>query len=125
LDFAEDESFDFVYAQSVFTHIPLELQKPWIMELRRILRPEGMLICNVIGSYHTNVMLNAEEQATLARDGHLTLDAKHPRASYSTQVIGSWDIFQRRDEVRKAFGAAFDILDYGMGQGLDLLILRR
>jgi SAM-dependent methyltransferase len=36
-----DASFDFVYAISVLTHIPTELQLPWMRELRRVLRPGG------------------------------------------------------------------------------------
>jgi SAM-dependent methyltransferase len=32
-----DESFDLIYALSVFTHIPLELQRSWLDELRRVL----------------------------------------------------------------------------------------
>ena len=36
----EDRTFDLVYAGSVFTHIP-EYADTWLMELRRILRPNG------------------------------------------------------------------------------------
>jgi hypothetical protein len=37
-----DGSFDLIYALSVFTHIPLEWQRPWLDELRRVLRPGGI-----------------------------------------------------------------------------------
>lgn len=44
-----DETFDFAYARSVFTHLPGELQRQWIGELRRILRPDGILYLTMHG----------------------------------------------------------------------------
>jgi SAM-dependent methyltransferase len=38
-----DQTFDLVYAHSIFTHIPAALQRPWIDELRRVLRPGGVV----------------------------------------------------------------------------------
>jgi len=40
-------TFDFIYANSVFTHIQMEATPNWIAELRRVLRPEGVLIATV------------------------------------------------------------------------------
>ena len=60
----------------------------------------------------------------LAREGSLTLDAADERASYSTQVMGSWDVFQTREQVLKSFGAVFEVKDYRPGT-LDLLALRK
>ena len=48
LDYA-DGMFEFAYALSVFTHIPEDLQQPWINELRRILRPGGYLLITTQG----------------------------------------------------------------------------
>jgi len=42
-----DSSFDFVYANSVFTHIQMQATPGWIAELRRVLRPGGALIATV------------------------------------------------------------------------------
>jgi SAM-dependent methyltransferase len=39
-----DESFDLVYCVSIFTHLPDEMQWPWLAELRRVLRPGGVLL---------------------------------------------------------------------------------
>jgi SAM-dependent methyltransferase len=44
-----DESFDLVYALSVFTHLTTELQLAWRDELRRVLRPGGRLILTTHG----------------------------------------------------------------------------
>jgi len=48
LDYA-DGMFDFAYALSVFTHTPEDLQQPWMIELRRVLRPGGYLLITTQG----------------------------------------------------------------------------
>jgi SAM-dependent methyltransferase len=45
----ESESFDLVYALSVFTHLTAELQVAWRDELRRVLRPGGVLLVTTHG----------------------------------------------------------------------------
>ena len=45
----EDESFDLVYALSVFTHLTADLQTAWRDELRRVLRPGGLLLLTTHG----------------------------------------------------------------------------
>jgi SAM-dependent methyltransferase len=39
-----DESFDYVSLTSVLHHIPQELQRLWISEIKRILKPNGTLL---------------------------------------------------------------------------------
>jgi SAM-dependent methyltransferase len=123
-----DGSFDLIYALSVFTHIPLEWQRPWLDELRRVLRPGGHLLCTVHGDNFINSQLDDQDRAALKRDGKVTLDAKNPRASYSSQVLGSWDVFQTRDQVREVFSAGFELLCYTSqlaAAGQDTLVLRK
>jgi SAM-dependent methyltransferase len=45
----ESESFDLVYALSVFTHLTAELQLGWRDELLRVLRPGGYLLATTHG----------------------------------------------------------------------------
>lgn len=47
-----DGFFDFVYANSVFTHIPCMLMDRWATELRRVIRPGGFLIFSVLDANH-------------------------------------------------------------------------
>jgi SAM-dependent methyltransferase len=44
-----DGSFDLIYAVSVFTHLDEELQRRWLEELRRVLKPKGLLLFTVHG----------------------------------------------------------------------------
>jgi len=58
----EDESFDLVYALSVFTHLTAELQLAWRDELRRLLRPGGRLLLTTHGNSYVP-RLTQEERA--------------------------------------------------------------
>ena len=124
LSFAENDSLDLVFAASVFTHIPLETQHLWIQEMYRILRPGGFFLADVLGHYHQKMMLSPDDLDSLRKEGQFTLDATNPNSSHSTQIIGSWDVFQTRKEVLNAFGSVFHIHDY-LPRGLDLLVLQK
>lgn len=44
-----DASFDFIYARSVFTHLPEDLQQQWIRAFHRVLRANGLLYLTMHG----------------------------------------------------------------------------
>jgi SAM-dependent methyltransferase len=52
---AGDQSFDLVYAYSVFSHLSEETSLAWAGEFARILRPGGMLIVTTLKQAHINV----------------------------------------------------------------------
>ncbi len=57
----EDSQFDFVYAMSVFTHLPADLQRTWIKELARVTKRGGYVLFTAHGeSYFYD--LSQEEQ---------------------------------------------------------------
>lgn len=56
-----DDTFDFVYALSVFTHLPEAEQHSWMGELRRVLRPGGVLLVTLHGPGSLN-LLTADER---------------------------------------------------------------
>lgn len=61
-----DESFDLVYALSVFTHLTADLQLAWRDELRRVLRLGGFLLVTTHGrSYVTR--LSTDERVRFER----------------------------------------------------------
>jgi len=55
-----DQSFDFIYALSVFTHIPEALQFSWMDELRRVMKSQGLLLITTHGKRYLNVMTQEE-----------------------------------------------------------------
>lgn len=59
----EDESFGLVYAISVFTHLTEEVGAAWMSELRRILRPGGILMFTVHGESLRDRLLPQERIA--------------------------------------------------------------
>jgi SAM-dependent methyltransferase len=61
-----DESFDLVYALSVFTHLTDDLQLAWRDELRRVLRPGGRLLLTTHGRSYLP-RLDDEERARFER----------------------------------------------------------
>ena len=48
----EDESFDFIWAISVFTHLS-DNSVPWLLELRRLLKPDGLLMASYMGEHNS------------------------------------------------------------------------
>jgi SAM-dependent methyltransferase len=57
----EDERFDFIYAISVFTHLPEPLQHAWMQELQRVLAPGGLLALTTKGESRLDP-LDADER---------------------------------------------------------------
>lgn len=60
------ESFDVVYNFSVFTHLSEEAQKAWTAELKRVLKPGGLLICTTHGENYRYLLTRKGEQAAYA-----------------------------------------------------------
>lgn len=70
----EPETFDLVYAISVFTHLPEQAQLRWIEELRRVLAPGGHLVLTTTGDVYRG-KLTGDELERLDR-GELIV--RHP-----------------------------------------------
>ena len=101
----EPESFDLIYALSVFTHIPEALQRPWIEELMRLLRPGGYLFLTVSGNAYRE-QLSPSERTSFAV-GELTTrfdelagtnlcTAYHPPVYVTSQLLSGATIVQQR-----------------------------
>ena len=106
-----DETFDFVYAISVFTHLNEDYQFRWLEELRRITIPGGILLLTVDSS------LVGDQQFVFQR-------------SYEDGLFPAWyqNAFHSRDYVFTNFGKYFDVLDYlprGMNAHQDVVVLQK
>ena len=129
LQFAKGNDFDLVVSLSVFTHIPLEQQIVWLQEMKRVLKPNGFLLCTVVGTSHIDAQLGANGRHIIEEKGEMTLCKDDPGVSLSTQAGGSaYDVFQRRDRVIEVFGSVLRLRDYipscRSPIGQDLLVLQ-
>lgn len=68
--------FDLVYAVSVFTHFPGDLQRPWIEELHRIIEPGGILMLTLSGEGDFGRLTEAE-RAKFRRGELVELDIRY------------------------------------------------
>jgi SAM-dependent methyltransferase len=65
-----DHSVDLVQLISVFTHLPLDCQRAWVSEVRRVLRPGGTAIITRHGDLYASLLLDAAALAQHARSGY-------------------------------------------------------
>jgi SAM-dependent methyltransferase len=68
-----DGSFGLVYALSVITHLPEDLQHAWIAECRRLLRPGGFLLFSTLGEYYLSLQRLTEAERHSFEAGNLVV----------------------------------------------------
>ena len=92
-------SFDLVYAMSVLSHLSEPLQRAWIAEFQRILRPGGMLLVSVLGDACAD-RLNEEQRRRFDR-GEMVVERTgmagsnlctvyHPRAYVREELLSDF-----------------------------------
>jgi SAM-dependent methyltransferase len=118
-----DESFDLIYAISVFTHLPEDLQWAWLADLRRMLRPGGLLLTTKLNPAAYD--LPAEVQAAAAANGFVYWGE-------ATATDGLPDFYRlayhSRDYVEREWGRYFEVLHVGahdLNNTQDAVLLRR
>lgn len=121
---AADESFDFAFAYSVFTHVPMDLQGPWISEFARILRPGGVATVTILGPDMAKKMMSPEEYCEFEALGEYTMGPEHPRVSASSARIGSWDVFMTDERMRETYEPAMDVIAH-TGGAQSIVTLRK
>lgn len=88
-----DAFFDFIYAVSVFTHITEESQFRWLAELKRIVKPGGLLILSFHGEHcRDHWPLFPGQLETLSAHGYLWTE---PDRAYHTHeyIRKNWSRF--------------------------------
>jgi SAM-dependent methyltransferase len=117
-----DGAFDLVYALSVLTHLTEELQLAWLAELRRVLRPDALLLLTTHGAAY-EPRLEADERERF-RAGELVV--RRPEA-VGTNLCTS---FHPEAYVRSRLTDGFDVLEF-VAEGAkgnpdqDLYLLRK
>jgi SAM-dependent methyltransferase len=123
LDYA-DAAFDLVYAVSVFSHLDDGPAGLWLEELRRVLRPSGLLLLSVHGE-GARSELDAGQLARLDAQGFL-----YVRTDRWKGVHPDWYqvAYHTPDYVRERFGKRFESVRYvprGLSRHQDFVALRR
>lgn len=119
----EDASFDVVYAISVLTHLTVEGGERWLAELRRVLRPGGLLLVTTHGDSYLHV-LTAEERERF-RSGRPVV---RRQAVAGTNLCAA---YHPAAYVRDAFARELELAEHvpeGAAAGSphqDLVVLRR
>lgn len=114
--------FDLIYSFSVFTHLPAELQGPWIDELTRVLEPGGLLVLTTHGDRFAD-RLSLSEQAAF-HSGQLVV--KHQEVA-GTNLCAA---FHPQSFLFGAFPRELRVVDFMAGgtiEGIeqDLTLLRK
>jgi SAM-dependent methyltransferase len=121
LDWPND-TFDLVYALSVFTHLTEDVALEWVDELARVLRPGGHLLLSTHGDFYR---------------AHLSADdrARYDRGEAIVRLLGrdgsnDCATFQPPEYVREHLARGFEVLDFRPEGALgnprqDLWLLRK
>jgi SAM-dependent methyltransferase len=96
-------SFDFIYCLSVFTHLSESLQRFWMGELSRVLKPGGLLLITTHGDHYLP-MLSASEQE-FYRAGHLVVKKAKREGSNDCAA------FHPERYVRETLARGFEVVD--------------
>lgn len=99
-----DESFDLIYALSVFTHLTETLQFFWMSELSRALRPGGYLFITTHGSHYQREL--ASEDAKAFEQGRLVVLGSNREGSNDCAA------FHPESYVRETLSWGLDVVDF-------------
>ncbi|MGH9783087.1 MAG: class I SAM-dependent methyltransferase, partial [Terriglobia bacterium] len=116
-----EATFDLVYAVSVFTHLSDEYQRAWIPELRRVLRPGGLLLITFHSEHVWKTRREAEE---VERQGIVFCVSTKLKG-----IVPDWyqTTFQTSNHLQKAVSTHLTVIRYcprGFGDH-DAILARR
>jgi SAM-dependent methyltransferase len=103
----EVDSFGLAYAFSVLTHLPEELQRAWVREFERVLRPGGYFVFSTLGEYYVGLDRLSDEERRKFHEGELVVlfeshvgenvcSAYHPPAYVETTLARGFDYLAYR-----------------------------
>lgn len=99
-------SFDLVYAFSVLTHLPEDLQHAWIRECLRVLKPNGYLLISTMGEYYLSLArLNESERRSFLNGQVVVLYEGSPGTSLCSA-------YHPPEYVREQLAAEFDLVSF-------------
>jgi len=82
-----DNTFDFLYCISVFTHLSKELQLEWLEECFRVLRSDGIFLMSVHGDSCSNNLLDNEKKEYLSHGCVVRSNVKEGQRTFTAYNI--------------------------------------
>jgi SAM-dependent methyltransferase len=114
----KDDSFDLVYAFSIFTHLPEDLQESWMNELVRVLAPGGYLFITVHGENFRHA-LTSDEQIVFDGNGVVV---RHAQMAGSNRCTA----FHPVDYVHNVLARNLRVVEHAPAKlGQDAVLLRK
>jgi 2-polyprenyl-3-methyl-5-hydroxy-6-metoxy-1,4-benzoquinol methylase len=121
------DMFDVIYSVSLFTHLDAPAQDEWLAEMRRLLKPGGVLLATTHGRFTTDSCTPAEI-ACLQRDGIVYRTDRKGRF----KVDGLPDFYQTTfhtvDYVQRHWGRYLAVLGHiegGLNGHQDIVVMRK
>jgi ubiquinone/menaquinone biosynthesis C-methylase UbiE len=122
-----DDTFDLIYAISVFTHLDEEYQHAWLRELRRIAKRGATIILTVHGEYCIS-KLAASYQSQVHSYGFVFLSGSRGRLKLDKLPDFYQASYQIQEYIRREWSAYFDVVRYlerGINNHQDAVLLRK
>ncbi len=117
--------FDVVIASSVFTHLSQSMQAEWLLELKRIVRPGGIVVASVHGRFASSFAFRSLDFCLEGRAWHYLLALRMTATGFVDLVDRSFDGLAPGDYYRQSFQTPrftmrawskhFEILEYVEG----------
>ena len=118
------EMFDLICGITVFTQLNEAFQLRWLEELKRVAKPQGIVLITVCGEYYSK-RLSDEEIARVKKEGFL-----FKVTDYMKGIFPEWyqSAYHTQDYIYENYTAYFDILDYipeGLDHSQDMIVLKK
>jgi SAM-dependent methyltransferase len=118
------QSFDLIYAISVFSHLDEDFQFYWLNELRRITKPGGIVLLSIHSSFYLD-NLEAAMVAEIKAKGMLFVVSDGWK-----NIFPDWYqiALHTKEYILDKYARYFDILEYipgGMNTAQELVVLQR
>ncbi len=106
----QDEHFDVIISNSVLTHLTEETQIAWLCEMKRILKPQGLLIASVHGEHATYLCFPDEHMKLMRRGIYDTIRGDLLKGIAPDDYYR--ETFQSRKYTMETYSKYFDVLEY-------------
>jgi SAM-dependent methyltransferase len=112
------QSFDIIYALSVFTHLSLENHYRWTEEIYRLLKPGGIFLFSTQGNIFMTKLSEMEKKKFLrgelvargkVKEGHRLFSAFHPQQFIYSILSDKWKVLKFTNGEMKDWGPEQDV----------------